>query len=82
MIHVDAHTDLYGEYAGSRIHHGNPFLCAVEEDLLDCNRVAQIGLRGTGYQDDYALPKKLVRTKNKHLVFTAEDVILVLVISF
>eukprot|EP00794_Sanderia_malayensis_P014380 gene14380-15878_t len=59
LIHIDAHTDLYGEYAGARIHHGNPFLCAVEEDLLDCNRVAQIGLRGSGFADDYALPRKL-----------------------
>ncbi len=60
MVHIDSHTDLYGEFNGARIHHGNPFLCAVEENLLDCSKVAQIGLRGTGFDDDYALPRKLV----------------------
>ncbi len=60
MVHIDSHTDLYGEFNGARIHHGNPFLCAVEENLLDCRKVAQIGLRGTGFDDDYALPRKLV----------------------
>ena len=60
LVHVDAHTDLYGPMAGARIHHGNPFMLAVEEDLLDCNRVVQIGLRGSGYQYDWDLPKKLV----------------------
>ena len=60
-MHVDAHTDLYGEMLGAKIHHGNPFLLAVEEGLIDCNRVAQIGLRGSGYEDDYELPRKLVQ---------------------
>ena len=60
MIHVDAHTDLYGPFMGSRIHHGNPFLNAVEEELIDCNRTIQIGLRGTGYGDDYEVGKKFV----------------------
>ncbi|WP_428633272.1 arginase family protein, partial [Sedimenticola sp.] len=32
--------------------HGTPFRRAVEEDLLDCTRVVQIGLRGTGYSID------------------------------
>jgi len=59
MIHVDAHTDLYGPMADAKIHHGNPFLLAVEEDLLDCNRVVQIGLRGSGYSSDWILPRKL-----------------------
>lgn len=58
LIHVDAHTDLYGPFMGSRIHHGNPFLNAVEEELIDCNRTIQIGLRGTGYGDDYEVGKK------------------------
>ena len=62
MIHVDAHTDLYGPMADAKIHHGNPFLLAVEEDLLDCNRVVQIGLRGSGYSSDWVLPRKLVNT--------------------
>ena len=36
MIHVDAYTDLYGPVLSARIHHGNPFLNAVEEELIDC----------------------------------------------
>lgn len=37
---------------GEKIAHGTPFRRAVEEGLLDCQRVAQIGLRGTGYSAD------------------------------
>jgi guanidinobutyrase len=37
---------------GEKIAHGTPFRRAVEEGLLDCNRVVQIGLRGTGYHAD------------------------------
>lgn len=33
---------------GEEIAHGTPFRRAVEEGLLDCDRVVQIGLRGTG----------------------------------
>jgi guanidinobutyrase len=34
---------------GEKIAHGTPFRRAIEEGLIDGNRVAQIGLRGTGY---------------------------------
>ena len=34
---------------GNGLAHGTPFRRAVEEGLLDCKRVVQIGLRGTGY---------------------------------
>ncbi len=37
---------------GEKIAHGTPFRRAVEEGLLDCNRVVQIGLRGSGYHAD------------------------------
>jgi guanidinobutyrase len=40
------------EMFGEKIAHGTPFRRAAEEGLLDCNRVAQIGLRGTGYAAD------------------------------
>ena len=66
LVHVDAHTDLYGPMYGSKIHHGNPFLLAVEEDLLDCSRVVQIGLRGSGFQNDWKVPKDLVRRQLPH----------------
>jgi guanidinobutyrase len=52
LVHVDAHADVNDEMFGEKIAHGTPFRRAAEEGLLDCNRVAQIGLRGTGYSAD------------------------------
>jgi guanidinobutyrase len=52
LVHVDAHADINDEMFGERIAHGTPFRRAVEEGLLDCDRVAQIGLRATGYGPD------------------------------
>ncbi|SCK22588.1 agmatinase [Vogesella sp. LIG4] len=49
VVHVDAHADVNDTMFGEKIAHGTPFRRAVEEGLLDCNRVVQIGLRGTGY---------------------------------
>lgn len=52
LVHVDAHTDINDTMFGEAIAHGTPFRRAVEEGLLDGNRVAQIGVRGTGYAAD------------------------------
>lgn len=49
LVHVDAHADVNDTMFGEKICHGTPFRRAVEEGLLDCARVVQIGLRGTGY---------------------------------
>ncbi|CAB3763081.1 agmatinase [Paraburkholderia solisilvae] len=49
LIHIDAHADVNDTMMGEKIAHGTPFRRAVEEGLLDCERVVQIGLRGTGY---------------------------------
>ncbi|MCY4143795.1 MAG: agmatinase [Gammaproteobacteria bacterium] len=49
MVHVDAHADCNESMFGEKYTHGTPFRRAVEEELLDCERVSQIGLRGTGY---------------------------------
>ena len=46
MVHIDAHTDTWGEVWGSKFHHGAPFRLAVEEGLLDPKRTIQIGIRG------------------------------------
>lgn len=46
MIHIDAHTDTWGEFYGSKFHHGAPFRLGVEEGLLDPKRTIQIGIRG------------------------------------
>ena len=49
LVHVDAHADINDEMFGEQIAHGTPFRRAVEEELLDCRRAVQIGLRATGY---------------------------------
>jgi guanidinopropionase len=46
MVHIDAHTDTWGEIWGSKFHHGAPFRLAVEDGLLDPKRTIQIGIRG------------------------------------
>ncbi|AFV00853.1 agmatinase [Simiduia agarivorans] len=52
LVHIDAHADVNDHMFGEKIAHGTPFRRAVEEGLLDGNRVVQIGLRGTGYSPD------------------------------
>lgn len=49
LIHIDAHTDTNDEMFGEKIAHGTTFRRAVEEGLLDLNRVVQIGQRAQGY---------------------------------
>jgi len=46
MIHIDAHTDTWGPFQGSKFHHGAPFRLAVEDGVLDPKRTVQIGIRG------------------------------------
>jgi len=58
LVHVDAHADVNDEMFGERVAHGTPFRRAVEEGLLQCDKVWQIGLRGTGYAaDDFDWPR-------------------------
>jgi len=58
MVHVDAHADINEHMFGEAIAHGTPFRRAVEEGLLDCKRVVQIGLRATGYEaEDFDWPR-------------------------
>lgn len=59
MMHVDAHADVNDDMFGERIAHGTPFRRAVEEGLLQGDKVWQIGLRGTGYAaDDFDWPRQ------------------------
>ncbi len=59
LVHVDAHADINEEMFGEKIAHGTPFRRAVEEDLLACDKVFQIGLRGTGYSpEDFDWPRR------------------------
>jgi guanidinobutyrase len=59
LVHVDAHADANDDMSGEPIAHGTPLRRAVEEGLLDCQRVVQIGLRATGYGlDDFDWPRQ------------------------
>jgi guanidinobutyrase len=59
LVHVDAHADVTDEMFGEPVAHGTPFRRAVEEGMLACDRVWQIGLRGTGYAaDDFDWPRQ------------------------
>ncbi len=46
LIHIDAHTDTWPEFYGSKFHHGAPFRLATDEGLIDPTRTIQIGIRG------------------------------------
>ncbi|NXL41404.1 SPEB protein, partial [Podilymbus podiceps] len=52
LVHVDAHTDTGDRALGEKIYHGTPFRRCVEEGLLACSRVVQIGIRGSSYDPD------------------------------
>ncbi|MFA7580401.1 agmatinase [Castellaniella sp.] len=46
IIHIDAHTDTWGPFMGSKFHHGGPFHQATEAGVMDPRRTIQIGIRG------------------------------------
>ncbi|PAU76808.1 agmatinase [Halomonas salipaludis] len=46
LIQIDAHTDTWDEFQGSKFHHGGPFRLACEAGLIDPTRTVQIGIRG------------------------------------
>ncbi len=52
MVHVDAHTDTWDSFQGSKFHHGAPFRRAVEAGVLDPHRTVQIGIRGAQNTDE------------------------------
>ncbi len=52
MVHIDAHTDTWDEFLGSKFTHGAPFRRAVEDGLLDPKRTVQIGIRGAQNSDE------------------------------
>ena len=46
LIHIDAHTDTWPEFYGSKFHHGAPFRLATDEGIIDPTKTIQIGIRG------------------------------------
>ncbi|XP_053307639.1 agmatinase, mitochondrial [Spea bombifrons] len=69
LVHVDAHSDTGDQALGEKIYHGTPFRRCVDEGLLDCKRVVQIGIRGSSYSVDSL---KFCQDKGFRLVY-AED---------
>ena len=51
MIHFDSHVDTHDEYFGGKYSHGTPFRRAIEENLLDPEKIIQIGIRGQLYNE-------------------------------
>ena len=59
LVHVDAHADINDLMFGEKIAHGTPFRRSHDDQLLDPNRVCQIGLRATGYEaGDFDWPRE------------------------
>jgi guanidinopropionase len=52
LVHIDAHTDTWDSFKGSKFTHGAPFRRAVEDGLLDPQRTIQIGIRGAQNSDE------------------------------
>ena len=60
VVHVDAHADMNDEMFGEKITHGTIFRRAIEERLIDPEKMIQIGLRATGYSaEDFEWGKDL-----------------------
>ena len=49
LLQLDAHTDTWDSYFGSRYTHGTVFRRALEEGIVDPAASVQIGLRGSLY---------------------------------
>jgi agmatinase len=49
LLQLDAHTDTWDSYFGSKLTHGTMFRRAVEEGVVNGHTSVQIGLRGSLY---------------------------------
>src|SRR5262245_62552872 len=61
LVQFDAHIDTWGDYFGGKYFHGSPFRRAIEEQLIDPARYAQVGIRGPMYaeEEDFAFQRDL-----------------------
>ncbi|XP_007523791.1 guanidino acid hydrolase, mitochondrial [Erinaceus europaeus] len=69
LLHVDAHMDVADKALGEKLYHGTPFRRCVDDGLLDCRRVVQIGIRGSSSTLD---PCRFSRSQGFRVVL-AED---------
>lgn len=70
LIHFDAHVDTWPDnYSGPPYGHGNPFFHAIEEGLVDPEKMVQIGIRSPVKKEVYDW------TLNKGVfIWTSEEV--------
>ena len=60
LVQLDAHHDVWDEYFGQKLFHGNVVRRAVEEGLIDPARSVQAGMRGSlSGKGDAALPAEV-----------------------
>jgi agmatinase len=52
VLHLDAHSDTNPPVYGGTYHHGTPFRWAIEEGLVDPERMVQVGIRGHNPKPD------------------------------
>ena len=52
LVHIDAHTDTWDQFGGSKFMHGTCFRRAVEAGAIDPKRSIQIGIRGAQNSDE------------------------------
>ncbi|XP_057641484.1 agmatinase, mitochondrial isoform X1 [Chionomys nivalis] len=69
LVHVGAHTNTTDKTLGEKVHHRTAFRRSVDEGLLDCKRVVQIGIRGSSVTLD---PYRYSRSQGFRVVL-AED---------
>lgn len=70
LIHFDAHMDTWQDnYNGIPFGHGNPFFHAINEKLINPNKMIQIGIRSPIQKNIFDWTKQ----KGVH-IWTAEDV--------
>ena len=50
LVQFDAHGDVWDEYFGHKYTHGTPIRRAMEEGMLDGQRVVQVGMRSPLYE--------------------------------
>lgn len=69
LVQLDAHSDTWDQYWGSKYSHGTPVRRAIEEGLLAEPYILQVGLRGQLYG-----PEDMDYCREHHIsVITAEE---------
>jgi len=52
VLHIDAHADVLDTICGDKVNHATFMRRAMEEGLLDKDRVIQIGMRGSRFSEE------------------------------